>query len=442
MKRQNKSNLLNRRQALFGGGMGVSLLLRGLATGLPPAWLSASRFALAQQMNETLPQILIMSTSSSGDPLNINCPGSYVNGLTNNPILEVDNNIRLGGRPPVTGARVWGDLPNQLRNRLAFVHYSSRTAAHPEFSKAMTLHGAVKTAQGNGTEMLSSALASLGAEPLACRQREPIPLSNSPVSFEGQPLQHVKPSELKALFAAQEDNLADLRSVRDQALNELYQGLQNGGTRVQKKFLDRYLLSRDQARSLGEELGTLLEGLSTDPELKDGAGDQVKAAVALAQLNIAPVITIKIPFGGDNHQDSDLSREAEETTSGVGHIRELWSLLGSANHRSRVSFAMLNVFGRNFDRNSQGGRNHNRYHGVMVAFGPNIRGGVYGGVNSEGRAMNIDPMTGEARERGGISSELALEAAGTSLARSMGYTEEQVSERIQGGQLIQAFLNS
>ena len=47
----------------------------------------------------------------------------------------------------------------------------------------MTLHGAVKTSQGNGTEMLSSALASLGAEPLACRQREPIPLSNQPVTF-------------------------------------------------------------------------------------------------------------------------------------------------------------------------------------------------------------------------------------------------------------------
>ena len=62
----------------------------------------------------------------------------------------------------------------------------------------MTLHGAVKTSQGNGTEMLSSALASLGAEPLACRQREPIPLSNQPVTFEGQPLQHVKPSDLWA----------------------------------------------------------------------------------------------------------------------------------------------------------------------------------------------------------------------------------------------------
>ena len=130
MKQHHHSNTVNRRQALFGGGVGVSLLLRSLATGLPPAWLSAPRFALAQQMNEDLPQILIMSTSSQGDPVNINCPGSYVDGVTNNPILEVSNNIRLGGRPPVRGAQVWGDLPNGLRNRLACAHYSSRTAAH------------------------------------------------------------------------------------------------------------------------------------------------------------------------------------------------------------------------------------------------------------------------------------------------------------------------
>ena len=432
----------NRRQALLGGGVGMSLLLRGLATGLPPAWLSAPRFARAQEMNAELPQILIMSTSSSGDPVNINCPGSYVSGVENNPILEVSDNVRLGGRPPVRGARVWGNLGGQLRNRLAFVHYSSRTAAHPEFAKAMTLHGAVKTSQGNGSEMLSSALASLGADPLSCLQREPIPLGRETVTFEGQPLQNVRPSEVKALFAAQEDNLADLRSVRDQALNELYRGLRSGGTRAQRKFLDRYLLSRDQARSLGEELGELLSGLSTDPDLQDQAGDQVKAAVALAQLRISPVITLKIPFGGDNHQDSDLSVEADQTTSGVSHIRDLWSQLGDAGLRDQVSFAMLNVFGRTFNRNSQGGRNHNRYHAVMVAFGSGIKGGVYGGVTSEGRAMNIDPVSGEAREQGGISSELALEAAGTSLALSMGYSEEQVNERIQGGDVIQGFIRS
>ena len=440
--KDDQKQTFGRRQALFGGGVGASLLLKGLATGLPPAWLCASRLAHAQAMNEDLPQLLIMSTSSSGDPVNVNCPGSYVNGVFNNPILEVSDNVILGDRPPVRGASVWGTLPRNLRRRLAFVHYSSRTAAHPEFSKAMTLHGAVKTSQGNGSEMLSSALANLGADPLACKQREPIPLANQPVTYEGQPLQYIKPSEIKALFAPQEDNLADLRSVRDEALNELYSGLQGGGTRAQKRFLDRYLLSRDQARSLGEQLGTLLDGLSDNPDLKDGPSDQIKAAVALAQLKIAPVINIKIPFGGDNHQDSDLSLEAEQTISGVDHIGELWSLLRAADIHNQVSFAMLNVFGRNFTRNTQGGRNHNRYHGVMVAFGSGITGGVYGGVTSEGRAMNIDPVSGEARAQGGISSESALEAAGFSLARSMGYSDEQASERIQGGRLIQAFLSS
>jgi hypothetical protein len=432
---------VSRRQFMLGGGAGLSLLLRGLATGLPPAWLSAPHFARAQEMNATLPQTLILSTSSAGDPVNVNCPGAYVQGLENNPILPISE-FSLGGDSTVRAASVWGDLPATLRDQLAFFHYSSRTAAHPEYSVAMSLHGAVKNEQGNGSEMLTSALASLGEGPLSTLQREPLPLCKEFITFEGQPLQNMKPSELKALFAPQEDNLADLRSTRDLALDELYGQLKVEGTRVQRKFLDRYLQSRDQSRTLGEELGTLLERLSDDPDLIDGPQDQVIAAVALTKLRIAPVITIKIPFGGDNHQDADLSIEAAETTSGVNHIQNLWTELGDFNLRDSTTFGLLNVFGRQFQRNGQGGRNHNRYHGVMVAFGSGIRGGVYGGVNAEGQAMNIDPNSGLALESGGISADSALESAGASLARAMGYSEEVVSQRVQGGQVVRDFVRS
>ena len=49
-----------------------------------------------------------------------------------------------------------------------------------------------------------------------------------------------------------------------------------------REFLDRYITSRDQARSIGNQLGDLLNGLSTNEDTIDGAGDQVIAAVALA----------------------------------------------------------------------------------------------------------------------------------------------------------------
>ena len=73
---------------------------------------------------------------------------------------------------------------------------------------------------------------------------------------------------------------------------------------------------------------------------------------------------------------------------------------------------MLNVFGRTFERNSSGGRNHNRYHGVMVTFGPQIQGGVYGGATADGRARNINPNSGRAMNSGGIVAANGLIAAG------------------------------
>ena len=96
-------------------------------------------------------------------------------------------------------------------------------------------------------------------------------------------------------------------------LDDLYSELRVNGTRSQKTFLDQYATSRIQARSLGENLGELLEALPTDPDNNNGAIDQVVAAVALARLGVSPVITINIPFGRDNHQDTTLEVESQET---------------------------------------------------------------------------------------------------------------------------------
>jgi len=436
------------RRALLRGG-GAALLLRALAVGLPPAWLLAAsaprparsplallaaRDALAQSSPRAL-QTLILSTSSAGDPVNANCPGAYVPGAQNNPLLAASR-VTLGAGG-ARGASVWGELPEALRARLAFVHLSPRAVAHPEYSATMSLHGAVKNAAGNGTEMLASALAQLAAPGLGTLQGEPLPLCREPLTYEGQPLQNLKPSELKALFAGADPALLDLRATRDAALGALYGDLRAQGTRAQRAFLDRYLLSRDEARSLGERLGALLGDLSTDEDLRDEAGDQVIAAVALAQLQVSPVVTIRLPFGGDNHQDRDLTEEQLQTQESVGHLADLWARLGAAGLRERVSFGLLNVFGRELQRNSQGGRNHNRAHAVMVAFGAGVRGGVYGGVTGEGQARAINPATGA--PDGDIPADETLEAAGHTLALALGHPPEAVASRVRG-QAIRALL--
>ena len=429
----------SRRRALMRGAAGLSgLLLRSLALGVPPAWLNRPLHAFGQE-DMAPQQLLILSTSSAGDPMNANCPGSYHEGIENNPLLTpVDFTL---GEVTTRAAEPWSLLPERLRSRLAFIHYQTNSAAHIEYKSTMTFHGSVKNAEGNGSEMFSSAIADLSHESIGTLQPEPLPLCKEILTVKGQPLQNLKPTEIKSLFAGNEGTFSQFQSLRDQVLDGLYADLRVSGTRTQRRFLDQYALSREQARALGENLGTLLEALPTHPDEANGAVDQAVAAVALARLKIAPVITINIPFGRDNHQDSTLTVEAEQTRSGVAAIGRLWDELESADLTEQVTFATMNVFGRTLNRNGAGGRNHNRRHAVMAAFGPRVRAGVYGGALANGSCSHIDAVTGAAVSSGGIPPEHTMESMGKSLAVALGHTRDVAEVRIRGGQVIERFLN-
>lgn len=435
-----KTHTFRRRQFLKGGAAGLSgLLLRSLAIGMPPALLFRPLHSFGQDVTTPL-QTLILSTSSAGDPINVNCPGSYVNGLENNPHLNpVD--FMLGNRM-TRAAEPWSQLPNTLKNRLAFVHYQTNSAAHIEYKSTMSFHGSVKNSEGNGSEMFATAVADMAHAQLGTLQAEPLPLCKEILTVKGQPLQNLKPTEIKSLFAGSEGTFAHFQSLRDQVLDDLYVSLRVNGTRSQKNFLDQYAISRVQARSLGENLGELLEALPADEDNQNGPIDQVIAAVALARLGIAPVITINIPFGRDNHQDTTLEVESLETQSGVAAIARLWQELEQANLTDSVTFATMNVFGRTLTRNGSGGRNHNRKHAVMVAFGPRINAGVYGGALENGHCSGIDPVTGFAVPSGGILPEDTMSAMGKSLAVALGHNRTTVDTRIRGGQVIGSFLNT
>ena len=114
----------------------------------------------------------------------------------------------------------------------------------------------------------------------------------------------------------------------------------------------------------------------------------------------------------------------------------------NANLTDSVTFGTMNVFGRTLTRNNAGGRNHNRKHAVMVAFGPNINPGVYGGATSDYECSNIDPMSGAAVRSGGILAEETMSSMGKSFALAMGHDREVVETRISGGQFIEAFTRS
>jgi uncharacterized protein (DUF1501 family) len=307
----------------------------------------------------------------------------------------------------------------------------------------MALQGAAKSVTGNGQEMLPSLLSSELAVALDTIQVEPIPLGNELITYEGRALDNIDPTGLKSLFDQHDDLLTGLTSLRDQEIDAIYGELRVNGTRVQRQFLDRYALGREQVRKLGEDLAQLLARLPVDPTDRDSPVDQVIAAVALIKLKVAPVVTIHLPFGGDNHNDSDLTVEAQDTVASIATLGTLWSELAAQGLQDQVTFASLNVFGRTLKRNAGGGRNHNQNHHVMTLFGKHVRGGVIGGVDvvdNDFGAVTIDSKTGQPGEGGDIDPLSSLESAGKTLAAALQVPSERIEQRITGGKVVSAAL--
>jgi uncharacterized protein (DUF1501 family) len=419
--------------AVFGAGL---VGLKSLATGLPKAWFLGERIARAAELS---PQFLILATSSNGDPLNANAPGSFVQGAENSPLPELAKADVMFGDASFQAAKCWGNLPAELRARLAFFHHRTYTNAHPEHRKVMALQGAAKSALGNGQEMLPSLIASELAQALGTIQTEPIPLGSELISYEGRALDNIDPTGLKSLFDEPDDLLTGLTTLRDAQIDSIYGDLRVNGTRIQREFLDRYALGREQVRKLGEDLANLLTRLPVDATNRDSPVDQVIAAVALVKLKVAPVITIHLPFGGDNHNDSDLSTEAQDTQDSITTLSTLWTELTTQGLQDQVTFASLNVFGRTLKRNAGGGRNHNQNHHVMTLFGKHVRGGVIGGVGpveSDFGALGIDSSTGKASDSGDIDPLTSLESAGKTLAAALQVPPDRIEKRIASGKVV------
>src|SRR3954449_7551849 len=128
-------------------------------------------------------------------------------------------------------------------------------------------------------------------------------------------------------------------------------------------------------------------------------------------MNVTPVISVHIPFGGDNHRDVGLATETAQTVSGVATIAGLLQQLATAGLADKVSFVSLNVFGRTIGPGNTDGRQHNENHQVSIAIGKPFRGGVIGGVIPAGKdfgAQNVDSKTGQASASGDITANETL----------------------------------
>lgn len=438
--------------ALLGSGM---LALRALASGIPAAILANPRLALAADGDAAAAfenaQFLILNTSQAGDPLNCNAPGTYLDPKIAHPAdpRMAKASITVAGTK-WDAATPWTTLQNlpkapNLFDRTAFIHHNTGTEQHLEEPNVLGLMGTV--AEQN---MAVSAFAAQLAPVLGTIQPQPVTIgtvdSSEAISYFGRPQPLLNPMSLAQVLGKPTGVLGTLQAKRDQDLNRLNAFFKANGSQGQRNFIDQYATSQTQARQISSSL------LARLASIKDNGPDsQMQAAIVLVQMKIAPVVTVHIPFGGDNHFDGKLEQESDQTVTGMATIANLMNGLGDAQLLDKVTFASLNVFGRTLTMQGAG-RSHNRNHHLTLMVGKNVKGGVIGGVtpvNNDYGALPINSMTGKGEAGGDIAVLDSLPSVGKTLGAALGIPNEQVDKTIiyastgaPAGKLIRAAIAS
>jgi hypothetical protein len=450
--------LLARRDALWTALFGAGQVgLRALATGLPAWFIANPRLATAESLDcaimakEKL-QYLIVSCSSAGDPINCNVPGTYEAPAIIHPTQATmaATQVNLGGKTygaalPWASTDVGGALASTTLARTAFFHHSTRSTTHGDQPKVMKLLGAT-----TGGEMVVSAFAKHLSGCFGTVQPEPVAVgargnASELVSYAGRTLPAVSPLQLKQLLTgSRTDPLVKVRNLRDQSLDQLNAIFKAEGNTVQKQFLDALALSQVQVRKLVEQLATTLNAINSD----DAKG-QALAAAALISANVTPVVTMHINFGGDNHTDTELATEAAQHVTGVQGIQQVQDALAMLNLTDKVTFATLNVFGRNLNgiakTDTRTGRDHYGNHAVTVMIGKNVNAGVYGGVaQGSGAAFlasAIDSNSGAPNAAGDIPVAQTHISAMRTLGATLGIPDDVLGSsftQMAGGKAVKA----
>ena len=421
---------------LLGGGY---LALRSLATGIPAAVLARGTRALADTpgapsgADPAKAQYIILSTSGLGDPINANAPGTYADtSIVHCPDPTMaPAQMTLGGQQ-TTAALPWTQLPAAVRARTTFWHLATNTPVHPKQPDVLELMGATAP-----TEMLPSLLARQLAPALGTVQAQPITLGalspSEGLSYQGQALPIIPPLALKATLASPAGPLTRLQGLRDQTLAQLDTIYRDHATIAQRNYLDALILSQSEVRNIRQDLLALLDSISDN-----SPASQLTAALALIQMNIAPVMSVHIPFGGDNHADPGFQKEATETVAGVAAIASLFAQLPAAL-ADRVTFMTLNVFGRTIGPGNTAGRQHNENHQVSITIGKPFKGGIVGGVApvaGDYGALAIDSASGAGGPGGDIAPGDSLAAFGKTMLAAVGVDGATIDGAITGGKVI------
>ena len=414
--------------ALFGAG---SIGLRAVATGLPASLLLDPRKSFADACaDRQRAQFVIWATSGSGDPSNANVPGTYDDpGIAHSldPAMA-PTPMNLGGKT-YTAAKPWASLPQNVLDRTCFFHHTTLTNSHANESKVLRLMGAIKR-----QEMLVSLMARSLAPCLGTVQVEPASISGEFITFGGRVLPALTPTGLRDVLISKPGALTTLQKMRDNDLDRIYAALKGSGNKTQLAYLDRMAHSQSELRNISDSLLGSLAGITAND-----LNGQITAAVALIQMGVAPTSVIQMPFGGDNHSDANLARETAQHVSSIAAIGTLQQKLAAAGLQDRVTFVLMNVFGRTLNRPTRMGRDHLGNHHCTVIIGKGVRSSVIGGVAKAGNdyaATPIDSTTGLSGGAADIRFEDTLGAVGKTIAAAVGVPADVIADQITAGKVI------
>jgi hypothetical protein len=433
-------SILNRRQLLLSALAGTGLVgLRAMATGLPISFLLNPKSARADGACAAGAQFLILSMSASGDALNCNVPGTYdlpstfaagsVNHSDPVDMSMAATPLKISGQA-WTAAKPWSTLPQTVLDKTVFFHHSTGTANHGELGRVLELFGALRRGQWLPSYFAQNMTACFNTV-----QPQPVTIGGEQLQFQGQYLPKLTPTGLKAVLSGPTGIAAQLQALRDDTLGKLNATLKQNRaqTTVERAYLDNMAIAQTDLRTMIEQVATDLSTITADD-----ANNQVTAAALLIKMNVTPVVTIHLPFSGDNHSDNNFTNEAVQTVASVNSIKTLMTKLTTYGLQDKVTFATLNVFGRQFE--TLNGRGHNATHSVSLMIGKPFKGMVVGGIVPGGHAADIDSATGLASATGDLAASDSLASVAKTLGVGLGLTDAQVNDQITSGVALHSVL--